>query len=674
MTDKPPNRGGVTAGLDDPGPGSDHTDPDQTNPEPDDAVDAATEAAATSAADSTSPSTSTDDSSTTETNTTAITDTIAPPDPTEPEVTPADAETDEGAIWRRRLRIAGIVVAATVVVLGIAYGVTFAVAGDSLARGATVAGVDVGGMTPAEAEATLNEQLPAIVNESIHLTTGDGETSFEVVPSEAGLTVDVAATVDAVPGGSANPVSLVRAILGADETTPVASVDPAALDAAIAEIAEQANTEPVNGAVAFDGGQVVTSEPQLGRAVDIDATAERLQGVFFGDEAGPLPIGDVPLVIDDVPPAVSADEVERAVTEFAQPAMSAPVTVVAGDRQVALPPELIGQALTMTPDDAGTLQPVLDGAALAELAHELLAEVGQEGKDATVTIQNGVPAVLPAEAGKGISPDALGAAVLPVLAEDGEARQAVIELSEVDPELTTQAAEDLGVTEVVAEFTTRFPHASYRNVNIGTAAERIDNILLLPGEEFSLNKIVGERTEANGFTSGTVINGGRLEESLGGGVSQVATTTFHAAFLAGLEDVEHWPHSIYFDRYPIGQEATVAWGAKDLRFANDTPYGVVVDTSFSPSSSSAQGVLTVRIWSTEHFRVETSVSERSNFTSPRTIYDNSPDCSAQGGSQGFSITSFRKVWTPDGTLVKDESNPWTYNPNHRVICGTEPKT
>ncbi|TDE08723.1 VanW family protein [Jiangella asiatica] len=571
----------------------------------------------------------------------------------------------------RRGRVVLIALAAVVVVLGIAYGVAFAVAGDSLARGATVAGIEVGGMTPEEAEATLTEQLPGVVDQPIHLTVGEGETTYEIVPSAAGLTVDVPATVAEIPGGSANPLSLFQALLGAGETDPVASVDRTALEAALAEVAAQADTEPVNGAVAFDGGQVVTSEPQVGQGVNIEATSEQLEAAFFGDRST-LPIGDIPLVIDEIQPAISAEEVQRAVTEFAEPAMAAPVTVVAGEQSVELPPELIGQALTLTPDDAGTLQPALDGAALAEVARDLLAEVGQEGRDATVTIENGAPVVVPAEMGQGIAPDALSAAVLPVLTEQGDARQAAVELAEVDPELTTEAAEQLGVTEVVAEFTTRFPHADYRNVNIGTAAERIDNTLILPGDEFSLNGIVGERTEANGFTSGTIINGGRLEESLGGGVSQVATTTFHAAFLAGLDDIEHWPHSIYFDRYPIGQEATVAWGSKDMRFGNDTPYGVVVDTSFTASTPGNQGTLTVRIWSTEHYRVETSVSERSNYTSPQTIYDTSDNCQAQGGSQGFDITSYRQVWAPDGTLVKDEADPWTYNPNHRVICGSDP--
>jgi vancomycin resistance protein YoaR len=225
----------------------------------------------------------------------------------------------------------------------------------------------------------------------------------------------------------------------------------------------------------------------------------------------------------------------------------------------------------------------------------------------------------------------------------------------------------------VSEFTTTFPYAEYRNVNIGLAAQKIDDTLLMPGDTFSLNGLVGERTQANGFAIGGIISGGQVVEDYGGGVSQVATTTYHAAFKAGLEDVHHQPHSIYFSRYPIAQEATVSWGNFDMAFKNDTPYGIVVDTEFQASSPGSQGVLTVKLWSTPYFDVETSVSGKSNFTSPSTVYNSASNCISNGsGSQGFNITSFRKVWDPDGKLVKDESNPWTYRPNPKVICGEKP--
>jgi vancomycin resistance protein YoaR len=571
--------------------------------------------------------------------------------------------------WKRRWPI---VVGAALAVIGVLYLAAYMAAGRDLVNGATVLGIDIGDLSEAEAEAKLADELPAVVNTPISVQVADDEKTYSVAPPESGLSIDVEATVDAVPGASANPVSLIRALFGSVRVDPVPSVDRAALEAAVTAIAEQANIEPVNGSVAFSDGVVVTSPATTGRSVDVGAGADAVETAYFGT-SGPheVPLPAIELPTDEIEPAITDADVEQAVSAFAEPAMSGSVTIKAGNQTATLTPAMIGAALTMVPDDDGVLTAVLDGPTLVEAAADRLGAIGRTGRDATITIGNRGPVISPSVSGRGVDPDVLAAAVLPALTASGEARTAEVELTEVEPELTTEEASRLGVTELVSQFTTRFPHASYRNTNIGLALSRIDNTLLLPGEVFSLNDLVGERNEANGFAIGWTIDGGRLKKDYGGGVSQVATTTYHAAFLAGLADVYHQPHSIYFDRYPVGQEATVSWGNFDMSFRNDTPHGVVVNTGFSPSGN-GPGTVTVQIWSTKHLRVETSVSARSNFTNPQTVYDTSPECQEENGWQGFSITSYRTVWTADGTLVKDESYPWTYKPNPTVICGPDP--
>ena len=603
-----------------------------------------------------------------------------PEDGTPEDGTPEDGTPQEGVpqptvsateapFWKRRWPIAvGMVLA----VIGVLYLAVYIAAGRDLVNGATVLGIDIGDLSEAEAEAKLAEELPAVVNAPISVQVADDEKTYSVAPAESGLSIDVEATVDAVPGASANPVSLMRALFGSVQVDPVPSVDRAAVEAAVTAIAAQADIEPVNGSVAFTDGVVVTSPATAGRSVDVEAGADVIETAFFGT-SGPheLPLPTIDLPTNDIEPAISDADVEQAVAEFAEPAMSGSVTIKAGSQTATLTPAMIGAALTMVPSDDGVLTPALDGASLVEAAGDRLGAIGRAGRDATITIGNRGPVISPSESGQGVAPDVLAATVLPVLTASGDARTAEVELTEVEPELTTDEASRLGVTELVSQFTTRFPHASYRNTNIGLALSRIDNTLLLPGEVFSLNDLVGERNAANGFAIGWTIDGGRLKKDYGGGVSQVATTTYHAAFQAGLADVYHQPHSIYFDRYPVGQEATVSWGNFDMSFKNDTPYGVVVNTGFSPSGNSP-GTVTVQIWSTKHLRVETSVSARSNVTSPQTVYDTTPECQEENGWQGFSITSYRKVWTSDGTLVKDESYPWTYKPNPTVICGPDP--
>ncbi len=592
---------------------------------------------------------------------------------------PAAVDTDEaqpagGAthteFWRRRSTVVAAAVLGGVLLL---YLGAYLVVGTSLASGATVLGIEVGGLSKAEAEAKLAAELPALVDAPISVRVADDQATFSVAPPEAGLAIDVEATVDAVPRASANPLSLLRALLGVGEIDPVPAIDRGALESAITAIAEQTDTDPVNGSVGFKAGAVVTSAAVPGRALDVPAAADAVEAAFFGTE-GPyeLPLPRVGLPASEVEAAVSDADVERAVTEFAEPAMSAPVTVVGGDQTAMLEPAMVGAALSMVAGPDGTLTPKLDGAELAVAAEDLLAEIGQAGKDATIVVQNGRPVVIPAQAGLHITPDELAAAILPALTAAGDARTANVTLTKTQPELTTRAAHALGVNEVVSEFTTHFPHAAYRNVNIARAAEKIDDTLLLPGETFSLNAVVGERTVANGFTVGYIIDGGRLREDLGGGVSQVATTTYNAGFFAGLKDVEHKPHGFYISRYPMGREATVAWPSLDMAFQNDTPYGVLIQTIFSRSSPVQSGSLTVRIWSTEYYEVSTSTSGRSNIREFETIYDTADGCVAQDGVPGFDVTVYRTV-TLHGEVVKDEAEPVHYQPAAQIHCNEKPK-
>ncbi|MFP5282752.1 MAG: VanW family protein, partial [Actinomycetes bacterium] len=259
-------------------------------------------------------------------------------------------------------------------------------------------------------------------------------------------------------------------------------------------------------------------------------------------------------------------------------------------------------------------------------------------------------------------------AVQPALTKTGEERTGTVELTGAKAQFRTADAEALGVKRVTGEFTTYFPYAPYRNVNIPRAAELINNTLPKPGETFSLNKVVGERTRANGFAEGLIISGGKFKRELGGGVSQSATTTFNAMFFAGLKDVEHQPHTLYIDRYPAGREATVAWPNLDLKFANDTKYGVVVQAYATKATPSSRGSITVKMWSTKTYDKVTSTKlARSNFTTGRDVTDDSPDCEPMDPVQGFDVT-FQRVFSNDGRVVKRENFFWRYAPTDRVRC------
>lgn len=293
--------------------------------------------------------------------------------------------------------------------------------------------------------------------------------------------------------------------------------------------------------------------------------------------------------------------------------------------------------------------------------------------NASVRIEGGRPVVVPSHPGRTISLAALARELPAAVVKQGAARRIDLPTVAKKPRVSTQRAAALGVKEVVGEFTTRFPYAKYRNVNIGRAARLIDDTFLPPGAVFSLNHEVGKRTAANGFTTGLVINRGRLREELGGGVSQLATTTFNAMWGAGLEDVEHHPHAFYIDRYPMGREATVWWGGLDMRFRNDTTYGVVVQATMRPSAPGRQGVLTVRLWSTKHRTVSSWTLKRPGARPIKTVYDGGTRCVPQAGVPGFDVAYGRTI-SQGGKLDRRASYRWAYQAEDRVICSPKPGT
>jgi vancomycin resistance protein YoaR len=269
--------------------------------------------------------------------------------------------------------------------------------------------------------------------------------------------------------------------------------------------------------------------------------------------------------------------------------------------------------------------------------------------------------------GKGVNADLLAADVMAAVAS-GSSRSIDAQIGSIAPKLTTAQASALGVTERLSTFTQHFPYAAYRVQNIGQAARSINGTLLRSGETFSLNKTLGERTVANGYTKGFVIGpGGVFKEDLGGGVSTSATATWTAAFYAGLQRVHTQAHSIWISRYRAGLEATIAWGSFDMSFKNDTPHAVLVTTVMKNTS------ITVSIWGTQVYDDIKAVSGPRYNVVPAggTQYDPSPTCHAQGGVEGFSIDVFR-VFIKDGKEVKREKITTRYRPSPTVLCKQDP--
>lgn len=566
---------------------------------------------------------------------------------------------------RSNRRAALLLSVVLVALLGSLYIVGFLFTSDKVPQGTTVADVPIGGLSPAAARAKLEKELGPRSTEPV-IVTADGQRG-RIDPAEAGLAVDWAESVERAGGGrSWNPARMWAYFTEGDDLDAVLSVDDDALAAAVDEVAKTVDTASVEGQVRFVNGRVVSRMPEAGREVDRDAAAAAVQDAYLGDGE------PVELEVTEVVPEVTAAQVQAAMDDFANPAMSAPVTLVLGGKDVVLRPEDYSRALSMKAQN-GTLVPVVDQKKLVRAIERAMEDVALSPEPATVQIVDGAPRVIPGKNGVTFDPEEVTAQFPSLVVQRGANRRIEVAAKVKRPDFTTADARRLGVNEVVSSFTTQYPHADYRNTNLGRAADLVSGTLLKPGETFSLNDTVGERTAENGFTEGFIISNGVFKEDFGGGVSQVATTLFNAAFFAGLEDVEHKPHSFYIDRYPVGREATVAWGAVDLKFKNDTPYGVLIQAWINPSSSSSAGEMNVRMWSTKYWEITTDTSGRYNQTSPETRYIQGDECVPNSGYGGFDIDVFRYFRRVGSSqLVRKETMHTRYTPSDHVVCGKKP--
>ncbi|WP_343953983.1 VanW family protein, partial [Tsukamurella spumae] len=380
---------------------------------------------------------------------------------------------------------------------------------------------------------------------------------------------------------------------------------------------------------------------------------------------------DIVLPTEKMTPTVSADTVHKVASGAAAQAVASEV-VLRRDGAGQVPAGTVGHVsaadigtfLSFRPDGAGNLAPKVDREAAKKLLGTRLESAVAKPKDAGFSVSGGTPTVTDSVPGREVVWDpTIDAVSKAVVEQSAQGRTATAQFKTVEPKLTTARAKELGVREVVSEFSTGgFSDAS--GVNIRRVAQQVNGAVVLPGETFSLNGYTGPRGTAQGYVESGIINNGRPDKAVGGGISQFATTLYNAAYFAGLEDVGHTEHSYYISRYPEAREATVFEGAIDLQFRNDTPYGIVIEASGGASSVS------VRMWSTKTREVSSSTGARSLPTEPRTIrLPKGPHCVASTGQPGFTTSNTRTITDlKSGNVISRHTRTVKYDPVPTVIC------
>ena len=228
----------------------------------------------------------------------------------------------------------------------------------------------------------------------------------------------------------------------------------------------------------------------------------------------------------------------------------------------------------------------------------------------------------------------------------------------------------------IGEFETRYNRANTaadRTHNVRTAGEKIDGLVLLPGEEFDFNAVVGERSEANGFRPAPVIAGGELTDGVGGGACQVAGTLHAAAYFAGLTIIERHPHSRPSGYIKLGLDAVVSYPNLNLRLRNDLEQPIVLQFSVE------QGVVRAAVWgaSREHdVSFVRRILESMPFQEVERQDESLPEgvrVLAQRGIPGFRVAQWRLIRDIRTNQTIRQSGQDVYQPTTQIWrLGTGP--
>ncbi len=428
------------------------------------------------------------------------------------------------------------------------------------------------------------------------------------------------------------------------------------MDEVLGAIAEELDIPPVNAGLAIDGAKIKVIEGQKGTVVDQDSLRESLKAVLFTLHSTEL---EIPMTVKE--PEVQADDTQAA-REAAETMVSASVKLTSGEKTWTLSPEDIALYMDFTSEDQGgvsTLVPYLSAEKMAPFFADIADGVATEPISATFDSDGSKAWVVPGVVGKKL--DAENTAVaLTAAALEATGRKAEAAVTTAEPELTTEEAKAMGIADKLSGFTTE-PYAgtSDRQHNVRLTTKLASDVFLAPGEVYNFLELVGPRTAERGFKQAKGIVGqGVLEDVLGGGICQVSTTIFNAAFFAGLEIVERWNHSLYISHYPKGRDATATGtpeDGKNLRFRNDTDHyiwvrgvsdGVTTTFNIYGTSDGRKVSHTTSDFYDNVAQTQTSVTNTS--LGPGTTVIQS------SGQPGRTCTVKRTVTWPDGTSKTDK--------------------
>ncbi len=522
--------------------------------------------------------------------------------------------------------------------------------------GVSVAGVDVSGMNTAEAAVKLSTELTYPY--SGRVVFRDGEQVWVTTPAQLGLIFDPQASADSAFkfGRDANPFASVNNQLNSlrvgVDLSPQSLFDQRLAHAYLQNIGTEINQPLQEARLEINGTEVIAASGQIGRVLNVDNSL-----ILLNAQLAAFRDGEVPLVIVEQAPDVLNIE-EQA--DQARRLLSAPFTISlptgdSGPWQIApqdLAPML--QVRKIQAETNSTYQLELDRNKLRTLLEQIARQVNRQEQNARFVFNDEtrlLETIAPSSQGREVDLEASLEAIEQVIArgEPNASLQIIIKEPKVSD--TANGAE-LGIIENVITYTSHFRGSSAsRMQNIQTAAAQFHGLLVAPGETFSMGNALGDISLDSGYAEALIIYGGRTIQGVGGGVCQVSTTLFRAAFFGGFPIPERYAHAYRVSYYEqsasgidptlAGLDATVYFPLVDFKFTNDTPYWLLMETYFSSQSQT----LTWKFYSTHDGR-----SVQWDTTGPQNVVPAPP--AALQLNPAIGDKDFKQIdWAADGADI-----------------------
>ena len=469
--------------------------------------------------------------------------------------------------------------------------------------GVSVAGIDLSGLKQDEAYQTLVEDLPYTYEGQIQLTYQDQV--WDVRPIDLGYLVDPAGTVQAALGVGRDNwlgrdlIDQGQAWFKGVQLAPVVYYDERIAQLYLKDLANEIDTPMIEASLVLDNTEVVIQNGQIGRRVEIDQSLQIIQTVL-----STLQDAEVPLVVLEEQPLILDASAQG---EVAREMLSEPLVLKASDDEepwVIEPEDLAGMLVISQVEngDAGTtefeigIHPDAFDIYLSSFAPNLHRDPENTRfmfNDDTLELEVVQSAVIGRDLNVDASIEAINAGL-----KAGE-HTIALQFDTLDPQVTDEmTGEELGITELVRKEASYFIGSRAARVqNIEIASAQFYGLLVAPGETFSMVDALGDISLENGYAEELIIYGGETIQGVGGGVCQVSSTLFRAAFFAGFPIVERHAHAYRVGYYEydstgvknpnyIGLDATVYVPIVDLKFTNDSPYWLLMETYVYPGSQS----------------------------------------------------------------------------------------